>query len=158
MEKIFRLTESEMNKIVKKILNERDPGDGQSDDFSNLIAQFGKTPNDDLSNQENLTEYDRPERSSSRKGIYEMEDLYSRIKSCYDKTNATRQSKGQKKLPYPTECQKGITGGPETKVGCISQLWDACSKDAGDNGPKTKLYKCLVSLDPKIKNKMQGWG
>ena len=36
MKKIVRLTEKDINMLVKKIIRESDPGDGKKDDFSKI--------------------------------------------------------------------------------------------------------------------------
>jgi hypothetical protein len=157
MREIVRITESEVNRIIRRILNERDPGDGQNDDFTDLIAQFGKS-GDDISGQQNLAEYDEEGYSHSRKGINEMDDIYLRIKSCYDKTNAIRVGKGQKKFPYPTLCEKGLTGEMTKEIGCLGKLHNDISYDHGDNRLKGSLGPCLGKLSPIIKKGIEGMG
>ena len=37
MKKIIKLTETELQRLIKNLIRESDPGDGQPDDFSDVV-------------------------------------------------------------------------------------------------------------------------
>lgn len=94
MKKIVRLTEKDINMLVKKIIRESDPGDGKRDDFSEYEGRTDiYADNVGVENKEdpeqNLTER-RYRRLSNRRVVKEnlsdrKGDLYSSINKIIDR-------------------------------------------------------------------------
>ncbi len=100
MKKIVRLTEKDINMLVKKIIRESDPGDGKKDDFSEYEGRTdiyadnrGFENNNDL--EQNLTEREltRLVKTIIREG-YEDDYTASGLDTIRDVSHSLLKSKG----------------------------------------------------------------
>ena len=151
MKKIIRLTESDLARIVEKVLKQKniqeaDPMDGTSD-FPLLAANDEKKPEDDIESMtQQVAEYWARRRRLQESQM--MMDVYPKITKCYDDANKV----SNKKFGYPTVCKSGLS------QDCIEKLKLDTSKYAGANKLSSKLGYCLTKIDKKIADSQQGLG
>lgn len=149
MKRIVRLTETELQRLIKNLIREADPGDGQPDDFSDIVMlNKDEEEEEDPDFVQNLAEriYNR------RLNEQDIRSKITSLKSCYSKANNVT-TKGKKyTYNFPTSCEKGF------HEDCIKKIMSDLSKFAGNHMKNSSFQLCVNKLSPEIKKRTESWG
>jgi hypothetical protein len=152
MKKIIKLTETELQRLIKNLIRESDPGDGQPDDFSDVVMlNKDEEEDEDPDFEQNLAER-RYYRRLSEQSQQEITTKINGLKSCYTKANNVT-TKGKKyTYNFPGSCQKGLN------EDCIKKIMIDLSKFAGNHMKNSSFQICVNKISPEIKKRTQSWG
>lgn len=150
MEKIIRLTEKDLRRLVKRIVRESDSGDGKPDDFSEYEGRtdiyadnIGNEKKDnDLTSQDVAEDWYR--RKMYRRRLNE-DDEVNKIKSCYSNSGK----------PFPTACEKGTHPVCQKKIQDTATSFFTNNKNAQNDPKISKFWNCINKINSEI---LQGMG
>ena len=138
MKKIIKLNETDLVRIVKRVLNEKE---------NPSSPEMPETP---PSEYLDLVSSDNTEKSSS---LYDND--ISKDKNCFvnAKKVPTTHGKPGREFDFPTKCEKGFSDE------CVETMFGEITKFMGDRQKNSSLGNCLLkisSLKPKLWKHMEG--
>lgn len=150
MKKIIRLSESDLIKLVKKVLSEAD-GDGQQDSFPEYEGrddiyvdsdiEKGEESDDQMIQQ--VAEY--WDRKRNNKIRLNEDTTVEKIRSCYSNSNK----------PFPTSCEKGLHPVCRQNIRDTATSFFVNNKNAMNDTRISKFWNCINKIDVTI---LQGMG
>lgn len=153
MEKIIRLTEKDLRRLVKRIVRESDSGDGKPDDFSeyegrtDIYADSTDSEiekKDDIDSMTQQVAEDWYRRKMYRRRLNE-DDEVKKIKSCYSNSGKS----------FPTACEKGTHPVCQQKIQDTATSFFTNNKNAQNDPKISNFWNCINKINPTI---LQGMG
>lgn len=151
MKKVIRLSESDLIKLVKKVLSESDSGNLKPDSFPEYEYRddiYADNEDNELEKNAETEMIQQVAEDWYRKKINRIrlnEDNVSDIKSCYSNSNKT----------FPTSCEKGLHSDCKQKIRDTATSFFLNNKNAQNDPKISKFWNCINKVDSSI---LQGMG